>query len=149
MSTTSSIGSPLAADERGFEAGHQVVRPPRRLLLDVLQRLLADVGREVPHVVGHGGRGVDADVDDDIGSEGLAQLDRGRDAGRVAGIVRERRVLHVLGTDAEDDDAAGEAAEGRPRREERLRKGQAEAAELHRQPRPVGDERGVEEVHRR
>ena len=75
---------------------------------------LVDVGGQLDHVVGDGRRGVDREVDDDVGPERLSQLDGRRDAplGRCVG--HERRVLHVLRTDAEDDRAAGVAAQRGP-----------------------------------
>src|SRR5688500_12317124 len=68
----------LALEDGGarVEPGEQRALSAGRLLLDVLERLLPDVGGQLPHVLRHGGRGVDRDVHDHVGSQGLAQVDR-------------------------------------------------------------------------
>ena len=55
------------------------------LLLDLLERLRADVDGQLLDVVGHRRRRVDREVHDDVGAERLAELDRRRRCGAPAG----------------------------------------------------------------
>ena len=97
------------------------------------------------------GRGVDPEVDEQLGSEGLTQLDVGGERRDVlVGALLERVVLHLLGTDADDDvtvDEVGEPGSGVEQRRsevERLR------AELHGEASAIGAQQPtLEEVHRR
>src|SRR3954468_9290614 len=70
----------LAGTRARVEAGEHDGAPVLRLRLHVLERLLADVDRQLLHVVGQRLRRVDGEVDDDVGAERLAQLDHRVDA---------------------------------------------------------------------
>ena len=78
-----------------------------RLRLDLLERLGAHVDRQLAHVVGERLRGVEGEVDDDVGAQRLAQLDGRVDAALGRRIGHQRRVLHVLGPDAQHDHLVG------------------------------------------
>ena len=62
--------------------------------------LVADVPRQLARLVGVGGRGVDAQVEDDLGAERLAQLDLGREGLLRVAVLVEGGVLQPLRPDA-------------------------------------------------
>ena len=151
VSTTSSIGSPLAAWVRGLSRATTTDSPPRGLLLDPLERLRADVGRELLGVLGHRRRRGDRGSGRHVGAERL-------DAARRSTVMRRS-------AGASDTSAASSMSSGRmpsttlrpskPRSRGRAathlgRHRQAEVGELDGEAVAVGAaQRGVDQVHRR
>ena len=65
----------LACAGARVQAGDHVRVPAAACSSTLLERLLADVDRELLHVVGERGRCVDREVHDDVGPERLDELD--------------------------------------------------------------------------
>jgi hypothetical protein len=58
--------------------------------------------------------GVDVEVDDDLGAEGLDQADRGLEAAVGGGVADQPGVLHVLAADPDRDVPGHIGGQGRP-----------------------------------
>src|SRR6266511_4953156 len=113
------------------------------------ERLLPNVGSQLPDVLRHRPGSLDGEVDQDVGPQGLAKAD-GRGHSAVGGRVRdEGRILHVLGPDAEDDLLSRVLLQVRARRRDVLRHRQAESPDLHGHGSAGRRQVGLHQVHRR
>ena len=137
----------LDARPRPEAADHDRLRLAFRELLNLA--LLPDVPRQLAHVLGEGGRGVDLEVRDDLRAERLAQDDDALDVAVVGDVGLEARVLEALRPDAQDDRAPDVLLERGPRLEDLLAERERLAADLGDVRAVVPLDRRLDEVHRR
>ena len=113
VSMATSATSPSRTRERGAEATDD--GRLGRALVEIRHGDGIRVLRELPHVLGERWLGVDLQVHHDFRAEGLAQQDGSRQAPVGRRVGHERRVLEMLGPDAEDHRRAEERLERRVR----------------------------------